>query len=1227
MPNDAQLQNRRQGGKARFLIPDDVEILDNGATFRAGEDALDYLHYHLREVEDGRRYEHYKAVCLNWLASLPNETRSDTARLEKTGQVLAGFNKLNLQVDFIHLMLGVFEPKPLGIVQVYGVACTAPDLQQAVDNARLAMTVLRDNFRGAFRQIQFQPLDNDLVAWLNRAFHCFPFAVSVVGHPDPREEDSAHTQRSRPAAGGQRQPSRSPYSEQQNETFARVLAAGNHEFMAQVLATPLPTEDLSQLLVGVLDDASSWRSRSQGTKAINVGIALPIALSGGVARSAQTGYGVNFGRNYGYGLSDSLTQGHSHGTTDTTGTSHSVGIGHGYGVAQTESWGTSHSTAQGASQAVSAGQSLGVSDAVSQGHSTSTTLTDGHNLSKGESHSGFSSETQSFADPMTTLVNALPNVNVGGNAGVNAQASGSVTENALVASSTQSLALGGSLGVNGGLAANPAAILYDGLHALQGQAIPTGTSVVSGGSSGTSSSEGWSNSISHGVSDSLSVSHGLSQGWSSGLSAGVSSSVGDTVSHGTALSRSENWNTSESWGTSASHSVSDSDSIAHGLGRSVMAGQSSGIGATQGLGMGNSLGGSFGIVPSIGASKSYQWQDEAAQTVADLLETQAQLLRRAVMTGGWLTEYTILTATPEATGVIEVAVRQAYAGMEDTVSAIQARYLSSAEQQYKRLHAACFTPSTMRETIPGLVEAQRHATLQDNLMVSTLVSPAMLLHGAGQMGLEKFPDFTTQPLMAKADSGAKALLGYQYSTETGELTRFPVFLSEQRHTHTLFQGDTGSGKSELGYRVAYECWGTFRHRVIVLEFGQGWSRFINSQIPRASFELYQLQPDSARPLRWPILTIPRLINPEWYVTALCEVIANAGKLGPVQVGILQTTLRTLYIQYGVLLAEDEVLKRDEFATVSAVEADRLGLPVGLRVESLTADQVQRLAVFRSRKVSLKTWIDMIEAGKADKTVSERERQAIATLLFRLRQLTFGQARQMFGALADDEDAVAIEDLGMPKRPGERPGFVVIEGGDRLRPFPRALLLGLLAVIIYNSAKIRYAQAGGRAPFATDVFWEEAQKVLTGDDEQGGSSEGGSQTSTIETFTEMWRDGRRYRMYQHPLVQNLAQLPDGIVPSCNNGFFFRSKNEKDHKVILSYINRSPSGFVDQDYQRFLPRMTTGMCIAKIGGGSEQQIQDMEPVLMRPLRVPMLAPSDQELRDYYNTLPALRKDDKS
>jgi len=108
---------------------------------------------------------------------------------------------------------------------------------------------------------------------------------------------------------------------------------------------------------------------------------------------------------------------------------------------------------------------------------------------------------------------------------------------------------------------------------------------------------------------------------------------------------------------------------------------------------------------------------------------------------------------------------------------------------------------------------------------------------------------------------------------------------------------------------------------------------------------------------------------------------------------------------------------------------------------------------------------------------------------------------------------------------------------------------------------------------------------------------------------MWRDGRKYSIYLHPIVQTLSELPAGIQSSCNNAFFGQMKNLADRDLAVGHLARSERGFTDEEYKRYLSRIPRGLAIVKLG--YSEDVVDVEPMLARPLRVTGVEPSEAEI----------------
>ncbi|MCP3957017.1 MAG: ATP-binding protein [bacterium] len=185
----------------------------------------------------------------------------------------------------------------------------------------------------------------------------------------------------------------------------------------------------------------------------------------------------------------------------------------------------------------------------------------------------------------------------------------------------------------------------------------------------------------------------------------------------------------------------------------------------------------------------------------------------------------------------------------------------------------------------------------------------------------------------------------------------------------------------------------------------------------------------------------------------------------------------------------------------------------------------------------------------------------------------------------------------------------------MNEYAKIAVLGLVAWHLYNDAVVRRRESIGKdAGPVLQIVFEEANKILTGASDGGDDDQGAVATSA--QFQTMFRDGRKYRAFMHLIVQTVAGLPPGIMPSCNNAFFGQTKAPMDRDLMMAHLAFSEKGFTDEDYKRFLSRMPQAMAICKLGYSMD--IAHTTPFLIRPAMVPGREPSDEELYDLMQQL---------
>jgi len=1195
--------------KTANLAPPDLEFHGGGMAFAQGTDHLDYLWLELTERENGREFKGYRVVRLLQLRSIPVEVRSDAGLLQKMRAILRGLG--GARVNLAYLAAGIFADPPLGIVQCYGVASFAENKDEAVLKSLHDLTVLEAGMRGQYRQLRLEPLTSRIAHWLYLSLEEMPHALITVGHPDPRENSrsGSHAMQNPLISGDQ---ASQGYSLQQNEILYRGMSALNEEFLLMVLAYSVPISSIGSLLAGYAQETSIWASQQTGVRSASFGVSLPAMLSGALAESAS--------RNYGTSTGDSHSTGAAHTDGQAQSTGQATTIGH------TVSQGWSHSTSQGT--ASSAGTAISDGTAVTDGHSdtSSSSHTSGHSSSVG----GGSSHTEST--------------------GWNVGASANIKDVPIIGGLIGAVGLGDpkvSVGYNSGVA--------------NGSMSSWGEGSMSSTTTGSASTDSHAESVSHGVTKSSSVTNSSSESW--GESGSVSDSVANTQSHSNTASQADT--------TSQAATQSTGQNLSSGLGRS----------ASNGL--------SVGIAPSFSISNSAQWQNDPAMLITEIMRTQERLLKTASIEGAFYTDVYALARTERGLQAMLGLIPESFQGTEEVVTGVQCRTLAEEEQEYIRLHARAWTPSTRVESIPGALSGYMDSTLLTMLQLAAYTAPGIFEQGTAITTQEETPQFAFFP-----DMPGEVALGKQFSVETGSLTNAFLRLSRQRHFHTAFIGDTGFGKTVAAEALAYGATREWHYRTIILDFGQGWRKALNRPGMDGRVDVRQLFPGAKRPLRWNFLQVPKRIEVGRYRTLVAELFANAGQMGPRQLGFMRRALTELYSQTGVLLfnieehfngkirplvekiaklkreirqASDEIeqlrtqrervtnklrekqddrdedklaginqdlrkkqnelqekqkqleqatlavealkRRRDELLVVSGLEASWLNFTSGTSIYELLPDQQQALAVLRSAHVSVKDWIGILREFYED--VSRKGDQASRTslegVLLRLEQFEEGQMSNQYGP---GPDALAIENLGLLGPQDDPWGVTVVEGGAEMDEFAKSALFSLLAAVVYGDAVVRRREtlAGVRFP-PLQIFFEEANKVLSGVSSSSSDSEkkGGSMVSAI--WESMWRDARKYDIFLHLMAQTVSQLPPGILASCANVFVFQTKGGADRDLILPHLGKSEKGIVNTEYKRYLARLPKTYAIVKLGYSAE--VLDLEPVLIQPLMVIAHEPSDVEI----------------
>ena len=1160
-----------------------MEILDNGLQIK--NDVLEYAWYKL-STEQGM---YYRCVALRELAALPVDSLEDYNLLGKQWGAVRGL--YNAGVNFIYTASGIFTPEHIGVVQFYGAAVDGETLEKAAhkvtDHISAVLAVLAN-----FTQSRTRPPDLRWVRWyIDFVTRRSRNVLSILGYPDPRE-----SARGLGLDGKLPDETGDDLSSEQNELLFRGLAKLREDFVFQVTARHIGRKCLSDTLVQVAEVTSNLASRRKGAMSVGFSLGIPLmaalsnAISGGHAVASSQAHSVSDGQSHSWGQGHTDSYSHTESQAHTSGGSetHTVGISHTDSQGQTDSQSHTDSTSHSDNWSQTASQSHGESSM--SGGSTSQMASSAH------SDSLSAGNTASSSSGTTTGVTTSAGIS-------NSESSGQM----------ESWNAGAS--VTGGIPGVASASVNAGIGESDSLSTTFGSSSGTSGSSGEMESTSVGTTTGIGSVDSTGSSEGSSSMWSSGISdswgsastvggadtVGQADSIGHADSVGSADGTMESYSSSRSWADT--HGSADSwgraDSRAEAYGQSHAEGDSSGQATSRAGSQAYIAGMSSGLVPGISINRSWQLEDDVAERLTEILRQVQGVVNMASQEGGFMTDARLFTASNRGAIAAEALVPQAFHGPNVPTPVLTVRPQDAGEEALLRRYASAFLPCDVPNPndLLGNQLGERFTTLFAAKHLAAYTSPAF------------FPEGTTVTAMPPIPKGmgfypclpGEVILGHQFSPETADLTTAPVRLDEARLMHTMFAGDTGFGKSVAAIRWAYETTLHWHLRTVVLDFGAGWRQLLNAPGLEGHVDVLQLWPNAARPLRWNPLQIGRNIDPETQWRAFADIFGSVAKLGiKRQKQELLEALRKVYVRAGVLVDDPDVRKDLQWGRVQTDESELIGAPVSSAIADLAPLHRQKLAVFRSSRVSL---IDLYrEVVTKLSIVPARDTMLTGVLegiIFRLNPLVQGAAAAQFAAGPGN---IAIEELGKPW------GIAIVEGGVFLDDFGKAFLLGWIGWHLYTDMVARRVHEVKTGEPLLQIFFEEANKIFTRDNGYGGEDDSGG-ISASQRFSDMFRDARKYLARLHIITQAPHLIPDDIVSSCINLMIGFLKNPKDKDLALSGLARSEKGFHDEPWRRFISDLPIGMVIGRLPYTTDRELQ--RPFLFRPLMVNVPEPTDEEI----------------
>lgn len=588
-----------------FRIRDSWAEYDETSSKAVHERPLKFLCYEIESInpDTGEKLHFFKAIKFLRVIRLPKGAKQSTSLMDMHTQVIAGANEN--AYNLVTIIANIIKPVPLGLLFLYGVQGVADNIEDAKAKAHADYMGLSGMLQGTYRVMEMRCVCAQESEWLREKMYGMEFLTVVRGIPKASKtgEDGGNK-----GMGG-----KNVNPDSQGTLEELVAGMADHEYVVQILSTPVFTSTLKEWSLRTERDMTDWYGQLQGSKSFSFNLSVPMMFmasqsssqgwnraftdADSVSYSEGETFGMSEGESVGTSLSETFGRsiGHTTGTSVTDTVSNSVGetqtVSNGQSFTETfgkstgESFGENQSF--GTSQNWSQGHSINHSEGSSVGESIGKSFGQSYNVSQGENWGQSHTHGQSQGGSVTESENW-------------GQTSGTTIGQTVSENQSHSISDSSSVSVSDGTSTN-----QSNTSGTSG-GTTTSTSTTEGTTKGTS--EGWSESENSGGSI---TPLGLGGNWGSSSGTNGSVSQSESVSNTESVSQNSGWNQSSTSGTGTSHTVTEgnthgtSDSYGSSVSDSYSQNQSNSH--TTGISNGRNWGTNESWSESTGKSLSESW--------------------------------------------------------------------------------------------------------------------------------------------------------------------------------------------------------------------------------------------------------------------------------------------------------------------------------------------------------------------------------------------------------------------------------------------------------------------------------------------------------------------------------------------------------------------------------------------------------------------------------------------
>ncbi len=591
-------------------------------------------------------------------------------------------------------------------------------------------------------------------------------------------------------------------------------------------------------------------------------------------------------------------------------------------------------------------------------------------------------------------------------------------------------------------------------------------------------------------------------------------------------------------------------------------------------------GGSMGFGPSIGYNKSYQWLDQEAKDIVELLTFQNERIKNALRGEGALYTYVYIACeSQKALSAAKAVAKSTWQNEYAMIQPVQVINLEKSEQEHLLYHFSAFSSDVTKENVAGVQEYKYCTVLLPKEIVAYTHLPR-ISEGGVIADVNDIPKFAVRSMLKGEIFMGTIISAERYSFENGYMTNHDYRLSEQEIMHGIFTGASRSGKTVAAMRFVAEMSKVRRSRtgkrlrIVCLDPKQDWrtiARFVDPE----RFNFYSLAKPNFHPMKYNPCKVPRGVDPQVWINVMIDIYCRA--YGLLERG-KQMLAETFYELYGKLGIFEEYAKDNYSEKIPELSSE-----ITFVKAYQTMDNIRK----------------EMESGTSKKGRSGNDtKDAYSRLLERLAAFNrpYSIEAQLFGS----EEGMSIDDII-----GDD-DVTVIESKGLENTF-KSFIFGMITAGFYRFALAH--EGGFLAPdqYETVLVIEEANEILVGSDTAGTGSKDMGLSGQSE-FEQILDQSAGYGLFIIAITQTISAMPNSILANCGLLFAGKITQQKDVEVTIRAIGKEER-LDDRDMVKWFPRAPIGWLVCR--SSRTKSFVDAEPYLVKISMLNVTTPTDADL----------------